>query len=127
MQLPESIRNALVNDLEEFLSNLPDDPEPEMVASFIVEQLESYADEKGIEDIVVQLEESGSLDGSLRDELESEMASNDDFEFTEEECISLLESLCDIEWVEDEDESEDDDLDDDEDDEDEDVEEEEEA
>ena len=124
MQLPESIRNALVNDLEEFLSNLPDDPEPEMVASFIVEQLESYADEKGIEDIVVQLEESGSLDGSLRDELESEMASNDDFEFTEEECVELLETMCDIEWTEDD--EDDDDLDDEEDDLDEDEDEEEE-
>lgn len=122
VQLPESIREALVNDLEEFLSNLPDDPEPEMVASFIVEQLESYADERGIEDIVVQLEESGSLDGGLRDELESEMASNDDFEFTEEECVELLETMCDIEWIED-----DDDLDDDLEEEDEEEDEEEEV
>lgn len=108
VQLPESIRDALVNDLEEYLANLPDDPEPEMVANFIVEQLEIYADEHGIEDIVVALEESGSLDGALRDELESEMSSNDDFEFTEEECVELLETMCDIEWVEsDEDEDED--------------------
>lgn len=118
MQLPDSIREALVNDLEEFLSNLPEDPDAEMVANFILEQLESYADEYGIEDIVVSLEESGGLDGALRDELESEMSSNEDFEFTEEECVELLETICDIEWVEDEDEDDDledeDDLDEDE-------------
>jgi hypothetical protein len=106
VQLPESIREALVNDLEEFLSNLPDDPEAEMVANFILEQLEIYADEYGIEDIVVSLEESGSLDGALRDELESEMSNNDEFEYTEEECVELLETMCDIEWVEDEEEDE---------------------
>ncbi|MCB9665765.1 MAG: hypothetical protein H6732_16775 [Alphaproteobacteria bacterium] len=106
MELPQSIRESLVNDLEEFLSNLPDDPDAEMVSNFILEQLEIYAEDHGIEDIVVGLEESGSLDGALRDELESEMSSNDDFEFTEEECIDLLETMCDIEWVEDEDELE---------------------
>lgn len=123
MQLPETIREALVNDLEEFLSNLPDDPEAEMVANFIVEQLEIYADEHGIEDIVVSLEESGSLDGGLRDELESEMSNNDEFEYTEEECVELLETMCDIEWVEVEEEDEEEDLDDDDDLDDEDEEE----
>jgi hypothetical protein len=111
--LPQSIRDALVNDLEEFLNNLPDDPEPEMVAGFMIEQLEIYADERGIEDIIVSLEESGNLDVSLQEALESEMESNEDFEFTEEECVSLLETLCDIEWDEITDEI-DDDLDDEE-------------
>jgi len=96
--LPLSLREALVNDLEEFLGNLPDDPEAEMVTAFIIEQLELYADERGIDDIVGQLEESGSLDDSLVNSLESEMESNEDFEFTEEECVSLLEEMCEIEW-----------------------------
>lgn len=103
VELPESIREALVNDLEEFLANLPDDPDAEMVANFLIEQLEIYADERGIDDIIVSLEESGSLEASLREELENEMSSNDDFEFTEEECVELLETMCDIEWIEDED------------------------
>ena len=72
-----------------------------MVTAFVIEQLELFADERGIDDITVQLEESGALEGSLSDELESEMASNQDFEFTEEECVELLETMCDIEWVED--------------------------
>lgn len=111
MQLPASIREALVSDLEEFLGNLPDDPEPEMVTAFIIEQLEVYADERGIDDIVSQLEESGNLDDSLVNSLEQEMASNDDFKFTEEECVSLLEEMCEIDW----DDDLDDELDDDED------------
>jgi hypothetical protein len=106
--LPQSIRDALINDLEEYLGNLPDDPDPEMVAGFIIEQLETYADEKGIDDIIVSLEESGSLDSALQENLEGEMSSNDDFEFTEEECVSLLESLCDIEWIDDDDDEDDD-------------------
>lgn len=116
MLLPLSIREALVNDLEEFLGNLPDDPEPEMVTAFIIEQLEVYADERGIDDIIGQLEESGNLEDSLANSLESEMASNEDFEFTEEECVSLLEEMCEIDWddsLDDEDDDEDD-LDDDE-------------
>ncbi len=108
MLLPQSIRDALINDLEEYLGNLPDDPDPEMVAGFIIEQLETYADEKGIDDIIVSLEESGSLDSALQENLEGEMSSNDDFEFTEEECVSLLESLCDIEWIDDDDDEDDD-------------------
>jgi hypothetical protein len=114
--LPQSIRDALINDLEEYLGNLPDDPDPEMVAGFIIEQLETYADEKGIDDIVVSLEESGALDTPLQETLEGEMSSNDDFSFTEEECVSLLESICDIEWMEDDDDNDDlDDVDDEED------------
>ncbi|HMV69046.1 MAG TPA: hypothetical protein PKA64_19520 [Myxococcota bacterium] len=120
MLLPQSIRDALINDLEEYLGALPDDPDPEMVTAFMIEQLETYADEKGIDDIIVSLEESGSLDSTLQETLESEMSSNDDFEFTEEECVSLLESICDIEWMEEDDDDGDDaDLDDEEEDEDE--------
>jgi hypothetical protein len=36
------------------------------------------------------------------------MSSNDDFEYTEEEVVALLERLSDIEWDEDEDDVEDD-------------------
>lgn len=114
MQLPQSLREALVNDLEEFLSNLPDEPDSEMVATYIIEQLEVFADENAMDDIVVQLEESGELEGSLQDTLEEEMGS-DDFSYTEEECVSLLERVTQIEWTDDAefgDEDEDDDDDD---------------
>ena len=114
MELPQSLREALTNELEEFLGNLPDDPDPELVAGFIVEQLEVFADERGIEDIVVSLEESGALEESLLESLESEMGSNEDFEFTEEECVELLEDMCEIEWMDDDTDEDDDDEEDEE-------------
>ncbi len=107
MELPESLRETLVNSLEDFLERLSDEPDAELVASQIIELLEEYADENGIDDIAVELEESGALDEPLIDALAGEMSGNSEFEYTEEECVSLLESMCEIEWVEDEDEDED--------------------
>ncbi|MGC6513559.1 MAG: hypothetical protein ACON4N_03605 [Myxococcota bacterium] len=114
MELSKALREALVNNLETFLDALSDTPDPEMVATYVIDQLETYADERGIDDIVVELEESGALDGSLQDTLEEEMSSNADFEFTEEEVVSLLERVGDIEWVDHDDfDDEDDEFDED--------------
>ncbi|MEO0699901.1 MAG: SufD family Fe-S cluster assembly protein, partial [Pseudomonadota bacterium] len=44
-QLPQSLREALVNELEEYLANLPEDADPEMVAGYVIEQLEIFADD----------------------------------------------------------------------------------
>ena len=112
MQLPISLRESLVNELEVYLGSVGD-PEAEKVAEFMLEQLELYADESGNDDLLSDLEDSGGLDGSLQESLEAEMASNDDFEFTEEECVSLFEALCEIEWNEDAEDVDDDDDDDD--------------
>lgn len=114
MQLPNSLRESLVNELEVYLGSVGD-PEAEKVSEFMVEQLELYADESGRDELLSDLEDSGGLDGSLKESLESEMASNDDFEFTEEECVSLLESLCEVEWDEEEEEEDEDEDDDDDD------------
>lgn len=103
MELPISIRDQLVDGLEAYLQNFSDDPEPEAIAEYILEELETYADDEGIDDIIAQLEESGQLDASFQESLESEMSSNDEFEFTGEEIVSLLERLCGIDWLDDED------------------------
>ncbi len=79
MQLPHSMRESLVDEIDEFLQAFSSDPEPEQVANFIVEQLESYADSEGIDDILQTLEEEGELETSLMETLESEMGSNDEF------------------------------------------------
>jgi hypothetical protein len=125
VQLPHSVRESLVDDIDEFLEAFSSDPEPEQVANYVIELLETYADEEGIDDIVASLEEEAELEGSLHETLETEMSSNDEFEYTGEEVISILERLCGIEWDTDEDDEDDWD-EDDEDDEDEDDEEEEE-
>lgn len=110
MQLPYSIREGLVDDMDEYLESYGSTPDPEAVAAYVIELLEGYAEEQGVDDIVVELEESGSLDEPLQDVLEQEMSSNDEFEYTGEEVVSLLERMCDIEWEEsDEDEDEDED------------------
>ena len=123
MQLPNSMRDNMVDDLDEYLEAVSASPDTEAIAAYVIELLETYAEDAGIDDIVAGLEEETALDGSLSETIEEEMSSNDEFEYTGEEIISLLERLCEIEWVEGDG---DDDDDDDEDDDDEEEEEEEE-
>ena len=101
MQLPNSLREHLTDGVEKFLNNFSDDPSGEIVTNYLLEELEAFADEKGLEDIVMDLEESGSLDLPISEALENEMESNDEFEFTGEEVVVLLENMCEIDWVED--------------------------
>jgi hypothetical protein len=94
------MRDSLVDELDEYLEAFSAEPDPEAVATYVVELLESFADDEGIDDIIPTLEEDGELDGTLQEVLETEMSSNDEFEYTGEEVTSLLERLCGIEWVE---------------------------
>ena len=107
MQLPIIIRDSLVEDLDDMLEAYASDPDTEAVVSYLLEQLEILADEEGIDDVLAQLEDDASLEASLEaplaELLEAEMASNDEFEFTGEEVVSLLERICEIEWENDED------------------------
>lgn len=108
MQLPYSIRESLVDEMDEYLESYGSTPDPEAVAAYIIELLEGHAEEEGVDDVVVELEESGSLDEPLQDVLEQEMSSNDEFEYTGEEVVSLLERTCDIEWTASDDDDDDD-------------------
>jgi hypothetical protein len=123
VQLPNSMRDHLVVDLDEYLEAVSASPDTEAISAYVIELLETYAEDAGIDDIVAALEEETALDGLLVDTLEEEMSSNDEFEYTGEEIVSLLERICEITWVE----REGDDDEDDEDDEDEEEEEEEEV
>jgi hypothetical protein len=126
MKLPIDVRESLVEGLDDFLEAFATSPDAEAVAAFVVEQLEAFADDAGIDDIIAGLEESGGIETTLLETLEGELSSNDELEFTGEEVVSLLEKACDIEWEDDlSDDLEDDDLDDEDDDEDEEEEDEE--
>lgn len=114
MQLPIIIRDSLVEDLDDMLEAYANDPDTEAVVSYLLEQLEILADEEGIDDVLSELEDDASLEAPLAEMLEAEMASNDEFEFTGEEVVSLLERLCEIEWENDEDDEWEDDEDDEE-------------
>lgn len=106
MQLPNSMREALVDEVDEYLEAFSSDPDSEQVSAFVVELLESFAEDEAIDDVISKLEESGELDGTLAETLETEMSSNDEFEYTGEEVISLLERITGIEWTMDEEEDE---------------------
>jgi hypothetical protein len=116
MKLPIDVRESLVEGLDDFLEAFATSPDAEAVAAFVVEQLEAFADDAGIDDIIAGLEESGGIETTLLETLEGELSSNDELEFTGEEVVSLLEKACDIEWEDDlSEELEDDDLEDDDD------------
>jgi hypothetical protein len=117
MELPRSIRVALLEELDEYIDAV-DEPDIETVVSYVLDQLQLAEDEFDLDDIAGQIEESAGLEGSLQDMLEEELESRDDFVFTGEEIVSAFEQLGGIEWVdedvldddvEDEDEDEDDD------------------
>jgi hypothetical protein len=120
------MRDHMVDDLDEYLEAVSASPDTEAISAYVIELLETYAEDAGIDDIVASLEEETSIDGTLVETLEEEMSSNDEFEYTGEEIVSLVERLCEIEWVESASDGEEDDDDDDDEDEDEDEEEEEE-
>jgi hypothetical protein len=102
IQLPHEMRDTLVEQLDEYLDAQTGTPDPETVASYVVELIGTVADEMKIadgDDIILKLESSGEMDASVLELLEEEFESNDEFEYTGEEIVSLVEKVCDIEWT----------------------------
>jgi hypothetical protein len=118
IQLPHEMRDSLVEQLDEYLDAQTGAPDPETVASYVIELIGTVTEELKVDDgdeIILKLESSGELEASLLELLEEEFESNDEFEFTGEEVVSLVEKVCEVEWTskdeEDEDEDEEDDPD----------------
>jgi len=101
VQLPTSLRDPLVDELDGYLENFSSSPDGEAVANFLVEELEVWADDEGLDDIIHRLTEAGQLELDFVQAFENEMTSNDEFTYTGEEVVSLLEKLCGVEWVDD--------------------------
>lgn len=102
IQLPHEMRDTLVEQLDEYLDAQSGTPDPETVASYVVELIGTVADEMKIGDgdeIILKLESSGEMDASVQELLEEEFESNDEFEFTGEEIVSLVEKVCEVEWT----------------------------
>jgi len=106
MRLPVSIRNALLEELETYIEAV-DEPEIEPVVEYVLEQFQLAEDEFDLEDIAGTLEDEAGLDASLQECFEEALESRDDFVFTAEEVVSVLEQLTGIEWVDDEEYAED--------------------
>ena len=115
MELPSSLRETLVDELDDYIEALADHPSAEHVAAYLAEQLEVWAEDEGMDDVLADIEEEAALDGSFTEIFEAEMESNEEFEWTGEEVVSLFERVCEIEWEDDEGEEEDEDEDEDED------------
>jgi hypothetical protein len=116
MQLPHEMRDTLVEQLDEYLESLHGSPESEVVAAYVVDLVSTVAEELKIqhaEEIVLKLESSGELEASLLELLEEEFDSNEEFEYTGDEIVSLVEKVCDVEWTTKEEDDDDDDDDDD--------------
>jgi hypothetical protein len=118
MQLPHEMRDALVEQLDEYFDAQSGSPDGETVAAYVIELIGTVAEEMKLDDgveIILKLESSGEMEASLLELLEEEFESNDEFEFTGEEIVSLVEKVCEVEWTskDDDDDVEDDDDDDD--------------
>jgi hypothetical protein len=109
MQLPHEMRDTLVEQLDEYLEAQTGNPEPEAVSAYVVELISTVADEMKIdeaEEILLRLESSGEMEAALVEVLEEAFESDDEFEYTGEEIVSLVEKVCDVEWTTKEDEDE---------------------
>lgn len=106
VELPQTMRDLFVDQLDEYCETLDDTSDTEAIAEHIVELLETLAAETGgvEDDLVGQLEASGELEASLLEVLQDAFESDPDFEYTGEEIVSLIEKLCEIEWLSSEDE-----------------------
>lgn len=111
VELPQEMRELLVERLDDFISELTDTSDTESIAQSIVHSIEAIADEveyEKAEEVIARLEASGELEGSLAEVLEEHLSAEDDFDFTGEDLVSMIEKICEIEWADLEDEADDD-------------------
>ena len=118
MQLPHEMRDSLVEQLDEYFDAQTGSPDGEAIAAYVIELIGTVAEEMKVDDgdeLILKLESSGEMEASLLELLEEEFESNEEFEYTGEEIISLVEKVCEVEWTtkDDADEEVDDDDDDD--------------
>lgn len=111
VELPQEMRELLVERLDDFISELTDTSDTESIAQSIVQTIEAIADEveyEKSEEVISRLEASGELEGTLMEVLEEHLSAEDEFDFTGEDLVSMIEKICEIEWADLEDEADDD-------------------
>ena len=97
MELPATIRDQLIDDLDEYFDAAS--PDAETATAYFLGQVEMYAEEAGIDDVLMELEESIDVDGGLTELFEAEVEGDAMFTYTGEEMVSLLDRLCSIDWM----------------------------
>lgn len=116
MQLPHEMRDTLVEQLDEYFDAQTGSPDGEVIAAYVIELIGTVAEELKVDDgdeIILKLESSGEMEASLLELLEEEFESNEEFEYTGEEIVSLIEKVCEVEWTTKDDADDEDDDDDD--------------
>jgi len=102
LELPHSMRDLLVEQLDDYCEKLDDTSDTDAIAEAIVEMIEAVGQEVTAieaEEIVSQLEASGELDASLVEVLEEAFATNSGFDYTGDEIVTLIAKLCEIDWL----------------------------
>ncbi len=116
IQLPHQMRDVLVEQLDEYFDAHTGSPDGETIAAYVIELIGTVTEELKLDDgdeIILKLESSGEMEASLLELLEEEFESNDEFEYTGEEIVSLVEKVCEVEWTTKDEEDEEDEEDDD--------------
>ena len=99
-ELPQGFRDLLVEQLDEYLESGVEDIEAAALVSDILEVLQTVADDCDLEgDIAPKLEQEADLDEPLSDLLLHDIQVLDPDELVGEDLAVLLESICEIDWV----------------------------
>jgi len=102
LELPNTMRDLLVEQLDEYCENLDSSFDTESIAESVIEHIEGVAQEVGGvngEEVLGQFEASGELEASLVEFLEDAFASDTTFIYSGEEIMTLLEKACELEWL----------------------------
>jgi hypothetical protein len=102
LELPKTMRDLLVEQLDEYCENLDSSSDTESIAESVIEHIEGVSQEVGGvngEEVLGQLEASGELEASMVEFLEDAFASEPAFIYAGEEIVTLLEKACEIEWI----------------------------
>ena len=102
LELPKTMRDLLVDQLDEYCENLDSSSDTESIAESVIEHIEGVSQEVGGvngEEVLGQLEASGELEASMVEFLEDAFASDAAFIYSGEEIVALLEKSCEIDWL----------------------------
>ena len=100
LELPQNMRELLVDHVDEYLEGLDDLSDRDAIAEATIEAIMSVTEHLGgldAEEIIAQLEDEGDFDTSLLEVLGSAFA--DVEELTGAAVVKVLESICEVDWV----------------------------
>ncbi|MBN1337017.1 MAG: hypothetical protein JXB39_13750 [Deltaproteobacteria bacterium] len=101
IDLPQEMRDLLVEQLDEYIEGAAGSLEPESLAQEIVDRIQGVGEDcevEAVEDIVAALETSGDLDASLMELLTEQLEQEDLEDLTGEDLVAMVEKVCEIEW-----------------------------